>query len=246
MNKPVEIDIARVEPVVLVPKPSAPNPATPHRRRVLPIAAVLSLAVLAAVGVVWWFATTEAPVRYTTAPGHARRGDPRGDRDRHGQSGAHDHRRELRLRRHPGDLHCDLQYRRSRRARFAPRSIRARIRPWSTRTRPISRRRKAQLEKDKANLAYTQLNYERNVRLAQTNAVSKDARRHRQERPRSGARADRRRRGDASSSARRNSTRRRSISATPISFRRWTAPWCRATSPWARPWRRASRRRRCS
>jgi HlyD family secretion protein len=34
---------------------------------------------------------------------------------------------------------------------------------------------KAQLEKDKANLAYTKLNYERNVRLAQTNAVSKDA-----------------------------------------------------------------------
>ena len=34
---------------------------------------------------------------------------------------------------------------------------------------------KAQLEKDKANFAYTQLNYDRNARLAQTNAISKDA-----------------------------------------------------------------------
>ncbi|KQY98457.1 hemolysin D [Pseudolabrys sp. Root1462] len=34
---------------------------------------------------------------------------------------------------------------------------------------------RAQLEKDKANLAYAQLNYERNARLAQTNAVSRDA-----------------------------------------------------------------------
>lgn len=33
---------------------------------------------------------------------------------------------------------------------------------------------KAQLEKDKANLAYAQLNYDRNARLAQTSAVSKD------------------------------------------------------------------------
>lgn len=34
---------------------------------------------------------------------------------------------------------------------------------------------KAQLEKDKANLAYAQVTYERNVRLVKTNAVSKDA-----------------------------------------------------------------------
>ncbi|HWK94160.1 MAG TPA: efflux RND transporter periplasmic adaptor subunit [Pseudolabrys sp.] len=33
---------------------------------------------------------------------------------------------------------------------------------------------RAQLEKDKANLAYAQLNYDRNARLAQSNAVSKD------------------------------------------------------------------------
>jgi len=33
---------------------------------------------------------------------------------------------------------------------------------------------RAQLEKDKANLAYVQLNYDRNARLAQSNAVSKD------------------------------------------------------------------------
>jgi len=33
---------------------------------------------------------------------------------------------------------------------------------------------RAQLEKAKANLAYVQLNYERNARLAQTNAISKD------------------------------------------------------------------------
>lgn len=33
---------------------------------------------------------------------------------------------------------------------------------------------RAQLEKDKANLAYAQLNYDRNAHLAQTSAVSKD------------------------------------------------------------------------
>jgi HlyD family secretion protein len=34
---------------------------------------------------------------------------------------------------------------------------------------------KAQLQKDNANLAYAKLNYERNLRLAETNAVSRDA-----------------------------------------------------------------------
>ena len=68
MNKPVAIDTARIEPaapVVLVPKPP---PAAPRYRKSWLIAGLLSLAVLAAIGVIWWLATAGSAVRYTTAP----------------------------------------------------------------------------------------------------------------------------------------------------------------------------------
>src|SRR5450759_3987895 len=71
MNKPVAIDTARIEPaapVVLVPKPPAATPAGPRFRKSWLIAGLSSLAMLAAVGVVWWLATAEATVSYTTAP----------------------------------------------------------------------------------------------------------------------------------------------------------------------------------
>ena len=49
--------------------PCRPAPAgDPAREKSWLIAGLLSLAVLAAVGVTWWLATAEAPVRYTTAP----------------------------------------------------------------------------------------------------------------------------------------------------------------------------------
>ena len=172
MNKPVEIDIARVEPVVLVPKPSAPNPATPHRRRVLPIAAVLSLAVLAAVGVVWWFATTEAPVRYTTAPvttGAVTRAVT--------ATGTVNPVLTIIVGSYVSgviqEIHCDFN------TEVKKGQVCAKIdpRPYQTvvdQNQANLAQAKAQLEKDKANFAYTQLNYDRNVRLAQTSAVSKD------------------------------------------------------------------------
>ena len=55
---------------------------------------------------------------------------------------------------------------------------------------------KAQLEKDKASLAYAKLTYDRMARLGQTNAVSKDAVDNAKNALRSGAGAGRRRRGD--------------------------------------------------
>ena len=70
MNKPMGTGAARLEPpapVVLVPKPAPAAPANAHRRNVWLIAGLLSLAVLVAVGVVWWLTTSGATVRYTTA-----------------------------------------------------------------------------------------------------------------------------------------------------------------------------------
>ena len=69
MNKPMGTGAARLEPpapVVLVPKPAPAAPANAHRRHVWLIAGLLSLAVLVAVGTVWWLTTRGATVRYTT------------------------------------------------------------------------------------------------------------------------------------------------------------------------------------
>ena len=68
-----------------------------------------------------------------------------------------------------------LQHRGEAGTKFAPRSTRVLIRSVVDQNKANLAQAKAQLEKDKANFAYTQLNYDRNVRLAQTNAVSKDA-----------------------------------------------------------------------
>ena len=172
MNKPVEIDTARGEPVVLVPKPPAPNPATPHRRRVLLIAALLSLAVLAAVGAAWWLATAEAPVRYTTAPvttGAVTRAVT--------ATGTVNPVLTIIVGSYVSgviqEIHCDFN------TEVKKGQVCAKIdpRPYQTvvdQNQANLAQAKAQLEKDKANFAYTQLNYDRNVRLAQTNAVSKD------------------------------------------------------------------------
>src|SRR5512135_2886720 len=76
MNKPVEIDTARIAPaapVVLVPNAPPTAPAAPRSRKIWPIAGLLLLAVVAAIGVAWWLTTAEAPISYTTAP--VKRGD---------------------------------------------------------------------------------------------------------------------------------------------------------------------------
>src|SRR5674476_125977 len=70
MNKPVEISPVQTEtpvPMALVPKPQpAPSVASRIRKSGL-IGSLLSLAALAAVGVVWWLSSAGGTVQYTTA-----------------------------------------------------------------------------------------------------------------------------------------------------------------------------------
>jgi HlyD family secretion protein len=175
MNKPVAIDTARIEPVapvVLVPKPPPIVPAGPRFRKPWLIAGLLSLALLAVIGVAWWLATAEAPVRYTTAL--VTRGAVTRAVTATGTVnpvltiivGAYD----------SGviqDLQCDYN------TQVKKGQICAKIdpRPYQTvvdQNKANLAVAKAQLEKDKANLAYTKLGLDRAAKLVQTKAVSQD------------------------------------------------------------------------
>ncbi len=70
MNKPVGLETARFEPtsaVVAIPTPAKAKPPHPHSRKIWWIAGLLSLALIAAVGGLWWLVSAETPVHYTTA-----------------------------------------------------------------------------------------------------------------------------------------------------------------------------------
>ena len=169
MNKPVDLQTTKLEPAapvvaVPVPAPVSAKAEPPHSRsrKIWWIAGSLSLALVVAIGVAWWLSSASGTVHYTTAP--VTRGAVTRAVTATGtvNPGAHHHRRNLCVRRHPGAL-LRLQHASEEAARSAPRSIRAPIRRSSIRTKPISTSAKAQLEKDKANLAYAKLNYERNA-----------------------------------------------------------------------------------
>jgi HlyD family secretion protein len=176
MNKPVGAGSARFEPVapvVLLPKPPAPERTTPRSRKIWLVAGLLSLALLAAVAAAWWFVTAEAPVRYTTAPA------TRGAVTRAvTATGTVNPMLTIIVGSYVSgviqEIHCDFN------TEVKKGQVCARIdpRPYQSvvdQNKANLAQAKAQLEKDKANFAYTQLNYERNSRLAQSNAVSKDA-----------------------------------------------------------------------
>lgn len=176
MSKPVGIGAARAEqpaPVVLVPKSPAVAPAAPKSRKLWLVGSLLALAVLAAIGAVWWFSSTGGTVNYTTAP--VTRGDVTRTVTATGTvnpvltiivgsyvSGVIQ------------EIHCDYN------TEVKQGQVCAKIdpRPYQSvvdQNKANLAQAKAQLEKDKANLTYAQLNYDRNVRLAQNSAVSKDA-----------------------------------------------------------------------
>jgi HlyD family secretion protein len=177
MSKPVGIGAARAEqpaPVVLVPKsPPAAAPAAPKSRKLWLIGGLLALAVLVAIGAVWWFSSSAGTVNYTTAP--VTRGDVTRTVTATGTvnpvltiivgsyvSGVIQ------------EIHCDYN------TEVKKGQVCAKIdpRPYQSvvdQNKANLAQAKAQLEKDKANLTYAQLNYDRNGRLAQGNAVSKDA-----------------------------------------------------------------------
>src|SRR5208283_3319853 len=177
MNKPVGFETTRLEPatpVVVVPAaaPAKTEPLHPRSRKIWWIAGLLSLALVAAVGITWWLSSANGTVHYTTAP--VTRGAVTRAVTATGTVnpvltiivGAYD----------SGviqDLQCDYN------TQVKNGQICAKIdpRPYQTvvdQNKANLAVAKAQLEKDKANLDYTKLGLDRAAKLVQTKAVSQD------------------------------------------------------------------------
>jgi HlyD family secretion protein len=173
MNKPVTPGAARAEgsaPVSLVPKPQAASPS-PVWRKPWAIGAVLALVVIAAAGA-YGLLSDGGNVRYATAA--VTRGDVTRTVTATGTvnpvltiivgtyvSGVIQ------------DVQCDYN------TQVKKGQICAKIdpRPYQSvvdQNKANLAQAQAQLAKDQANLDYAQLNYDRNERLARTNAISKD------------------------------------------------------------------------
>jgi len=159
-------------PVVLVPKPSAAPSGKPHPRRTWLIGGLLLLALAIAIGAGWWFTEARSNVSYTTTA------VTRGDVTRAViATGTVNPVLTIIVGTYVSgviqELFCDYN------TQVKVGQICARIdpRPYQTvvdQNKANLEQAKAQLEKDKATLAYAQLTYDRNLRLAQSNAVSKD------------------------------------------------------------------------
>ncbi|MBS0248152.1 MAG: efflux RND transporter periplasmic adaptor subunit, partial [Proteobacteria bacterium] len=175
MNKPAAVDPARAEaasPVVLVPKPQAPPPP-PRQSRFWIAAAVAAAVVSAAAFGIWRYADSTNSVQYATAA------VTRGDITRTvTATGTVNPVLTIIVGSYVSgvikEIHCDYN------TEVKVGEVCARIDPAPYQTVVDQNRAnlavaRAQLEKDKANQAYAQLNYDRNARLAQTNAVSRDA-----------------------------------------------------------------------
>ena len=182
MNKPVLTGTAPIEAatpveptaqVVLAAKSPVVVQAAPHSRKLWWVAGLLSLAVLGAVALGWWFAAAEAPVHYTTAPvtqGTVTRAVT--------ATGTVNPVLTIIVGSYVSgviqELSCDYN------TKVSSGQTCAKIdpRPYQTvvdQNMANLLQAQAQLEKDRATLAYAQLTYDRNTRLVQNNAVSKDA-----------------------------------------------------------------------
>ncbi|HZD89710.1 MAG TPA: efflux RND transporter periplasmic adaptor subunit [Pseudolabrys sp.] len=177
MTKPVETDPARPEtpaPIVLVPKPAPrPAPVEPRSRKRWLIGSLLVLLLVAAAGATWWYTASSGNIRYTTAA------VTRGNVTRAvSATGTVNPVLTIIVGSYVSgviqDIHCDYN------TEVKKGQVCAKIdpRPYQTvvdQNKANLDQAKAQLEKDKANLAYAQLTFDRNQRLAQSNAVSRDA-----------------------------------------------------------------------
>jgi len=174
MNKPVVLG-ARAEqpaPVALVPKPGPAASARSHLRKPWVIGGLSALVVIVAVGLAWWLSGSNGTMHYTTAPvtrGAVTRAVT--------ATGTVNPVLTIIVGSYVSgviqEIHCDYN------TEVKQGQVCAKIDPSPYQTVVDQNNAnlgvaKAQMEKDKANLAYAQLNYERNARLAQTNAVSKD------------------------------------------------------------------------
>ena len=171
MNKPVATGTAQIEvpaPVALSPQIAAP--ARSPLRKILAVATMLALLVAAAIA--WWMLGTTDPVRYTTAPvtrGAVVRGVT--------ATGTVNPVLTIIVGSYVSgviqEIHCDYN------TQVKKGQVCAQIdpRPYQSvvdQNKANLAVAKAQLVKDQANFDYAQINYDRNSRLAQTNAISKD------------------------------------------------------------------------
>jgi HlyD family secretion protein len=172
MNKPVGPTEQRAEPttpISLVPKPA---PERPRRRTAWLIAGLAALVVLIAIGAVWWLSSAGSNVRYSTAA------VTRGDVTRAVvATGTVNPVLTIIVGSYVSgtiqDVQCDFN------TQVKQGQVCAKIdpRPYQTvvdQNRANLTVAQAQLEKDKANLSYTETVYDRNSRLALTKAVSQD------------------------------------------------------------------------
>jgi len=174
MNMPFGFGAAKIDPatpVTLVPKPPGTAPATARSRKAWWIAAA-ALAIVAGIGVAWWLNSGNGSVRYTTAA--VSRGDVTRTVTATGTvnpvltiivgsyvSGVIQ------------DLQCDYNTQVKQGqicATIDPRPFQSVVDQNKANLDVAN----AQRDKDKAGLAYAELNYDRNARLAVTSAVSKD------------------------------------------------------------------------
>jgi HlyD family secretion protein len=175
MTVPVAPRALRTEPpapVPLVPKLEPPTPVSSRWPKSWIIGGLSALLVIVAITGVWWLSGSSGTVRYTTAPvtrGAVTRAIV--------ATGTVNPVLTIIVGSYVSgviqNLTCDYN------TEVKKGQICAQIdqRPYQSvvdQNRANLNVAKAQLEKDKANLAYAQLNYDRNARLAQTNAVSKD------------------------------------------------------------------------
>ena len=176
MSQPVETDPARPEappPIVLVPKPPRPTPAKPRSGGRWLIAGLLVLVLIATAGATWWYAGSSGTVRYTSAA------VTRGSVTRAvTATGTVNPVLTIIVGTYVSgvvqDVTCDYN------TEVKKGQICAKIdpRPYQS---VVNQNKanldvaKAQLEKDTATLTYARQIYDRNVRLAATNAISKDA-----------------------------------------------------------------------
>ncbi len=182
MNKPVDLEttnLSRQRPWLLVPA-SAPAPASakaepPHSRsrKIWWIAGSLSLALVAAVGIAWWLSSGNGAVHYTTAPvtrGAVTRAVT--------ATGTVNPVLTIIVGTYVSGVIQDLSCDYNTQVKIGQICAKIDPRPYQTvvdQNKANLNAAKAQLDKDKATLAYAQLFYDRMVGLAKTNAVSKDS-----------------------------------------------------------------------
>src|SRR5579859_3666345 len=176
MAKPVESSGARADsppPITLVPKPQPATPTHAYFGHPWLIGSLSALAVIATIAVIWWSLSSDGTVHYSTAPvtrGAVTRGVV--------ATGTVNPVLTIIVGSYVSGVIQDLSCDYNTQVKLGQICAKIDPRPYQTvvdQNVANLNEAKAQLEKDKAGLAYAQLTYDRNAKLALTAAVSKDA-----------------------------------------------------------------------